>query len=52
MRKLPEGLETEYLRAVTEAELRWLTSTVAELRNGSVTWNREQFEATATTATR
>lgn len=34
-------LEEEYLRAVTSAELAWVTSVVAELRAGSITWSAE-----------
>lgn len=41
-------LEAEYLRTLIEAELRWVTSILADLRNGSITWNREQLEAIAT----
>jgi DNA-binding PadR family transcriptional regulator len=36
-------IETEYLRAVTEAELRWVTAILEELREGSFTWSREDF---------
>lgn len=35
-------LETEYLRAVIEAELRWVEGIVEELRSGTLTWSREQ----------
>jgi DNA-binding PadR family transcriptional regulator len=31
-------LETEYLRAVTEAEVHWIDTIVDELRSGSLTW--------------
>ncbi|GAA4552873.1 PadR family transcriptional regulator [Amycolatopsis samaneae] len=37
-------LETEYVRAVTEAELRWVDSVVAELESGSLSWRRKDFE--------
>jgi DNA-binding PadR family transcriptional regulator len=40
-------LETEYLRAVTEAELRWVDGIVAGLRDGSITWSREELRAIA-----
>jgi DNA-binding PadR family transcriptional regulator len=32
-------LEAEYLRAIRCAELSWVTSLVAELRSGKITWN-------------
>jgi DNA-binding PadR family transcriptional regulator len=31
-------LETEYLKAVTEAEARWIETILGELREGSLTW--------------
>ncbi|MGF6882007.1 DNA-binding PadR family transcriptional regulator [Nocardia sp. GAS34] len=34
-------LEDEYLRAVTEAELRWLDGVVADLDAGTLTWSAE-----------
>jgi DNA-binding PadR family transcriptional regulator len=34
-------LEVEYLRAVTEAEVRWLTAVIADLREGRLTWSTE-----------
>lgn len=40
-------LETEYLLAVGEAELRWLERIVEELGNGSLTWSREDFASAA-----
>jgi DNA-binding PadR family transcriptional regulator len=40
-------LETEYLRAVTDAELRWVDAVLAGLRDGSITWSREQLRAIA-----
>ena len=36
-------VEIEYLRAITDAELRWVTSILDELRDGSFTWNREEL---------
>jgi DNA-binding PadR family transcriptional regulator len=38
-------LETEYLRAVTEAELRWITGVIDDLRTGSLTWSEADFAA-------
>jgi hypothetical protein len=38
-------LESEYLRAVIDAELAWVTGVIADLRAGSLTWNYEDFEA-------
>jgi DNA-binding PadR family transcriptional regulator len=38
-------LETEYLLAVTTAELRWVSGVVAGLEDGSLTWSRADFEA-------
>jgi DNA-binding PadR family transcriptional regulator len=37
-------LETEYLRAVTAAELAWLTGVLDELDSGSLTWSAEDFD--------
>jgi DNA-binding PadR family transcriptional regulator len=37
-------LETEYLRAVTAAELRWVSSVVDDLRTGALTWGEELAE--------
>jgi DNA-binding PadR family transcriptional regulator len=38
-------LETEYLRAVTDAELKWVNSVMDDLRAGSLTWSYEDFES-------
>ena len=39
-------LETEYLHAVTEAEVHWLEEVLAGLEDGSITWSpREMHEA-------
>ena len=38
-------LETEYLRAVTDAELRWITALIDDLRSGSLTWSEADFAA-------
>jgi DNA-binding PadR family transcriptional regulator len=41
-------LETEYLHATTEAEIRWLDSVLAGLDDGSISWSsREMREADA-----
>lgn len=41
-------LETEYLHAVTDAEIRWLDNVLAGLQEGSITWSaREMHEAAA-----
>lgn len=37
-------LETEYLRAVTAAELAWLTGVLDDLRSGSLAWSGEDFD--------
>jgi hypothetical protein len=36
-------VEIEYLRAITDAELRWVGSILDELRDGSFTWDREEL---------
>ncbi|MFD4555406.1 PadR family transcriptional regulator [Streptomyces sp. NPDC058469] len=41
------GLEAEYLRAVTAAELKWVRSVVEDLRTGQLTWSKEQLDAFA-----
>ncbi|GIG61461.1 PadR family transcriptional regulator [Longispora fulva] len=40
-------VESEYLRAVTAAELGWVTSLVTELRDGSLSWSLEELRAFA-----
>ncbi|MCT9092501.1 PadR family transcriptional regulator [Streptomyces sp. ASQP_92] len=40
-------LETEYLRAVTAAELEWVRGVVGDLRGGRLTWSRDQLDAFA-----
>jgi DNA-binding PadR family transcriptional regulator len=40
-------LETEYFRAMIEAELAWLDAALEGLREGSVTWNSEETRAAA-----
>ena len=36
-------VEEEYLRAMTEAELRWVEALADDLRTGRLTWSREWF---------
>jgi len=36
-------LETEYLRAMTEAELRWVESILAGFEDGSLHWDQEEL---------
>ena len=36
-------LETEYQRAVVAAELGWVDAVVADLRDGTLTWSREEL---------
>ncbi|MER5727277.1 PadR family transcriptional regulator [Streptomyces sp. NPDC002138] len=43
-------LETEYLRAVTAAELHWVRAVVEDARTGALAWSREQLDAFATAA--
>lgn len=40
-------LETEYLRAVTTAELEWVRAVVEDLRAGSLVSSKEQLDALA-----
>ncbi|THA77711.1 PadR family transcriptional regulator [Streptomyces sp. A0642] len=40
-------LETEYLRAVTAAELEWVRTVVEDLRGGRLSWSKEQLDALA-----
>ncbi|MFF1748107.1 PadR family transcriptional regulator [Streptomyces mirabilis] len=40
-------LETEYLRAVTAAELEWVRTVVEDLRAGQLSWSKEQLDALA-----
>lgn len=41
------ALDEEYLRAVTEAELRWVGGVIADIRAKSLTWDREVLDAAA-----
>jgi DNA-binding PadR family transcriptional regulator len=41
-------LETEYLRAVTDAELSWISAVIDDLRTGSLTWSHADFAGAAT----
>jgi DNA-binding PadR family transcriptional regulator len=34
-------LEAEYMRSVLDAELKWIRSIIADLRNGQLTWTQE-----------
>ncbi|WP_240509773.1 PadR family transcriptional regulator [Streptomyces malaysiense] len=40
-------LETEYLRAVTAAELEWVRAVAEDLRTGGFSWSKEQLDALA-----
>jgi hypothetical protein len=40
-------LETEYLHAVTDAEIRWLDTVLAGLQDGSITWSAREMHAAA-----
>ncbi|WP_330328399.1 PadR family transcriptional regulator [Streptomyces sp. NBC_00536] len=40
-------LETEYLRAVTVAELEWVRAVVEDLRTGGLAWSQERLDALA-----
>jgi hypothetical protein len=40
-------IESEYLRAVLNAELVWIRSLIADLRAGRLTWNEEWLRAFA-----
>jgi DNA-binding PadR family transcriptional regulator len=40
-------LETEYLRAVTDAEVRWIDAVLAGLDDKTISWSPEEFQAVA-----
>jgi hypothetical protein len=40
-------VESEYLRAVTSAELDWVSGIVEDMRTGRLTWNYEELAALA-----
>jgi hypothetical protein len=40
-------LESEYLRAVTAAELDWVRSVVSDLESGALTWDGDSLRALA-----
>lgn len=40
-------IETEYERALVDAEATWLSSTIEELRSGTFSWDQEQLIAQA-----
>nr|WSX53859.1 PadR family transcriptional regulator [Streptomyces sp. NBC_00974] len=44
-------LETEYLRAVTAAELEWVRTVADDLRTGVLAWSKDQLDALAAGAT-
>jgi DNA-binding PadR family transcriptional regulator len=44
-------LETEYQRAVVAAELAWVDGLVADLRDGTLAWSREELAAIASAGT-
>jgi DNA-binding PadR family transcriptional regulator len=44
------ALETEYVRAVVDAERRWVSAVVDELSNGTLTWSRQQLDSIAATS--
>jgi DNA-binding PadR family transcriptional regulator len=44
-------LETEYQRAVVAAELAWVDAVAADLRDGTLTWSREELADIATANT-
>lgn len=39
-------LETEYLHAITEAEIRWIDTVLAGLSDGSITWDPKEMRDT------
>jgi hypothetical protein len=40
-------VESEYLRAVTSAELDWVSGIIEDMRTGRLTWNYEELAALA-----
>jgi len=40
-------IETEYQRAVTDAETRWLSSVIDALNSGTLSWDQDQIAAQA-----
>ncbi len=40
-------IETEYQRAVTGAEARWLSSVIEDLKSGKLSWDQDQIAAQA-----
>jgi DNA-binding PadR family transcriptional regulator len=44
-------LETEYQRAVVAAELAWVDAVAADLRDGTLTWSREELADIAAAST-
>ena len=47
--RLPRVLliETEYQRAVIDAEARWLSAVIDDLKSGKLCWDQEQITAQA-----
>jgi hypothetical protein len=41
-------LDDEYVRAVTTAELNWISDVVDDLRTGALTWSEEELAGLAT----
>ncbi len=39
-------LESEYMRIMLEAELKWIRSVIADLRSGELAWNEEWLNST------
>ncbi|WP_217562444.1 PadR family transcriptional regulator, partial [Streptomyces sp. GbtcB6] len=44
-------IESEYLRAITHAELQWVAAVIAALRDGSFAWDWAELEAAAASRT-
>jgi hypothetical protein len=40
-------IETEYQRAVTDAEARWLSSVIDDLKSGKLCWDHDEIAAQA-----
>ena len=40
-------IETEYQRAVIDAEARWLSAVIDDLKSGKLRWDQEQITAQA-----
>jgi len=44
-------LESEYMRVVLEAELKWVRSLIVDLRTGQITWNHDWMQPTVSPET-